>query len=129
MLKFELCQNDIFIFVPPDGVCHCFASWTKPNFSLIRPKHSAACFPVLPHGFKRDLLIKLNTGVDVKLRVNTPLISSNLVLKIFMVMITNQIWGCFCGFYFWTLFVCENIQFHECLRSKNENLLQNKILK
>ncbi len=37
------------------------------------------------------LLIQLNTEVDVQLRVNTPLSSSNLVLKIFLEMKTNQI--------------------------------------
>ncbi len=37
------------------------------------------------------LLIQLNTEVDVQLRVNIPLSSSNLVLKIFLEMKTNQI--------------------------------------
>ncbi len=37
------------------------------------------------------LLIQLNAEVDVQLRVNTPLSSSNLVLKIFLEMKTNQI--------------------------------------
>ncbi len=42
-------------------------------------------------GSSVTLLIKLNTEVDVQLRVNIPLSSSNLVLKIFLEMKSNQI--------------------------------------